>query len=93
MTMFHNNNGKTYHILDAWESYVDGKAAVILADYGNKDKSAIQAGAEPIQYIVATFYNIKDLHDRKGSWSYGKYYPGNYDGLKQARAYLAEIAW
>lgn len=32
MTIFHNNNGKTYHILDAWESYTDGMSNTELND-------------------------------------------------------------
>lgn len=87
---FENTNGNTYYIDVYYQDVENGLVVAILKNYGRKTETEIQAGAAPVQYILATFYDMRDWEKRAGSWSYGNYYPGTFEGLEKAKANMAE---
>lgn len=84
MTTIKNANGTTYYIMREYRNHDNGGNVLLLASYGDKTEDEIQAGASPIQYIVA-----RNWSDEYHCWDSGKYFlcfPG-----EQAEALQAAI--
>lgn len=69
MTFIHNSNGSTYEVIRKYEDMETGRNVLLLASYGGKEETAVQAGAIPTQYIVAHDWDINWR-----SWAKGEYF-------------------
>lgn len=78
MTFFENRNGCKYLVSDVYETLRDYRAVLLLENYGKKTEEEIKAGASPVQYIVAVFYND---WKKENSWDYGYYFQNSEDAL------------
>ena len=59
MDTIYNENGKTYYVISFFENVENSDNLYLLADYGKKTVVEIQAGACPVQYIIARGYSKK----------------------------------
>lgn len=85
MFIIENANGSTYYVMREYRNHYSGGNVLLLASYGNKTENEIQAGASPMQYIVA-----RDWSDKYKCQESGKYFmcfPG-----EQVKALKAAIA-
>lgn len=57
MSTILNANGGTYYIEAKFEAGLDN--IYLLSYYGEKEEAAIQAGANPIRFVVASGWNEK----------------------------------
>ena len=71
MNTIKNANGNTYYIKAHFEA--NGENVLLLVDYGRKSEESIQAGASPVQYIVAR--NWSKVYR---CWDSGKYFTTAY---------------
>lgn len=83
-----NANGNVYDVLSRMEAGSDN--VYLLSDYGRKTVEEIQAGATPVQYIVARGWSEKNK-----CWDNGKYFsnlftldPGT--SLADAKSYFLD---
>lgn len=67
MKTLKNRNGQTYYIAAMLETTSDN--VYLLNDYDNKTEEEIQAGASPVQYIVARGWN-----EKYNCWDSGNYF-------------------
>lgn len=59
MFTIENANGSTYYVMCEMHNRFGNDNVLLLANYGNKAEDEIQAGASPIQYIVARGWSEK----------------------------------
>ena len=69
MEKIYNSNGNTYYVMAYTISIANNDNVYLLAYYGHKTDDDIQAGAEPVQYVVARYWS-----PTYSSWASGRYY-------------------
>ena len=74
MNTIKNANGNTYYIEAKFEAGLDN--VYLLSYYGNKTEEEIQAGANPVQYVVARGWSEK--HQCWNAGSYFMVWDGNH---------------
>lgn len=89
MTTITNSNGCIYYVEAIMKAGYDN--VLLLSYYGKKSIDEIQAGAEPIQYVVARGWS-----EKYKCWDHGSYFNvwyGNYtEALEAAKECFKEHA-